>query len=74
MKYYRKTNAPAIDYAGDDFQPCWTCKKACGGCSWSRSFTPVKGWEAVPTHIPSNGEYADSYKIIKCPQYEAEKR
>ena len=21
---------------------CWNCKKACGGCSWSRDFFPVE--------------------------------
>lgn len=26
---------------------CWECDNACGGCSWSRSFTPVEGWTAV---------------------------
>ena len=54
----------------EKFQACWTCKNACGGCSWSRDFTPVEGWEAVPVVIPSNGEFAETYKIICCPKYE----
>lgn len=35
---------------------CWTCQNACGGCSWSKSFTPVEGWDAKPTkhkHVDS---------------------
>ena len=27
-------------------QPCWYCTKACGRCSWSKNFTPIKGWVA----------------------------
>ena len=74
MKYYRKKAAPETDYTKEDFQPCWTCQKACGGCSWSRSFTPVKGWIAEKTFIESNGEHANSYKIISCPEYIKDKR
>lgn len=56
-------------------QPCYTCKKATGGCSWSRWFKPVKGWKAKPTVI-HHGHYhgkertLDSYAIIECPEYE----
>lgn len=74
MRYYVKSVRPEVDYSGDDFQPCWTCTKACGGCSWSRNFIPVPGWKAEPTHIPSNGDFADSYRIIECPEYEPDKR
>lgn len=56
---------------------CWTCQNACGGCSWSRSFKPVKGWEAKKTvikHQRSEGckapfIYDDSYLVINCPEY-----
>jgi len=58
----------------EKFQLCWTCKNACGGCSWSREGKPVEGWTAEPTHIETNRYYADSYKILKCPQYEEEVR
>ncbi len=44
---------------------CWTCQNACGGCSWSRSFTPVEGWEAKPT----KNEQTDSYRVISCPEF-----
>lgn len=74
MRYYVKSKRPSVDYSHEDYQPCWTCKKACGGCSWSRSFTPVKGWKAEPSFIPSNGEFSETYKIIECPLYEKEER
>lgn len=53
---------------------CWDCQNACGGCSWSRSFTPVEGWEARPTKIkliPNKEglEYTDSYHVISCPEF-----
>lgn len=59
-------------------QPCWTCKKYINGCSWSRSFKPVEGWEAeevLRTYTTGTGENRKietikSYKIIKCPEYD----
>ncbi len=51
---------------------CWTCKNACAGCSWSRSFTPVGGWEAKKIKIRGNlytGEMLDSYIVKACPEY-----
>ena len=69
MKYYKKP-AQAMDYTSGEFTRCWTCKKACGGCSWSREFKPVAGWTAQETYIISNGEYAASYQITACPEYE----
>ena len=53
-------------------QPCWTCKNACGGCSWSRDFTPIKGWDAKPSQKTSNGVTTNTYCIKSCPQYEKE--
>lgn len=43
-------------------QLCWYCENACGGCSWSESFIPVEGWEAIKT--------GESYHITFCPQYQ----
>lgn len=74
MKYYRSKKPLSVDYSGGEYQLCWTCRKACGGCSWSRSFVPVRGWTATPSHIPSNGEYADTYNITECPEYMPDKR
>lgn len=46
------------------------------GCSWSESFKPVDGWEAIPTHIKGkdeDGEYTyESYCVIRCPQFNEE--
>ena len=73
MKYYRRKKRAANTYYSKN-QSCWTCKNACGGCPWSREFKPVDGWEAEKTFIGSNGEHAESYKIIYCPEYMEEKR
>ena len=54
-------------------QLCYSCKKACGGCSWSKKFEPVEGWTAVPTIIRNgfrNHQDTQSYKITACPEYE----
>ena len=59
-------------------QLCWTCARACGGCSWSDgSFTPVKGWTAKKvTMYVDRGEYekrrTTSYKIKACPLYKCD--
>ena len=52
---------------------CWKCQKACGGCSWSKDFTPVENWNAVPTKIKAYGTgdgTIDSYRVIECPEFE----
>ena len=54
-------------------QPCWYCSKACGRCSWSKDFTPIKGWVAekviVDKVIYEGKTYiVESYKILKCPE------
>lgn len=42
---------------------CWTCGNAVGGgCSWSESLTPVRGWEAV--------REMESYTVLRCPEYQ----
>ena len=44
---------------------CWGCAKACGGgCSWSKDFVPVKGWDAKETR--------KGYLVTSCPQFEAD--
>lgn len=56
--------------------PCWTCQKACGGCSWSRSFSPVPGWRANKTKKRgqggTKGGCIESYYIRSCPEYDPE--
>ena len=71
-KYYRQKERRSEDYTSNKYQPCWTCEKCFGGCSWSRDFIPVEGWTAEETYIPENGEHAKSYKIISCPEYRKE--
>lgn len=50
---------------------CWSCKKACCGCSWSKFFIPVKGWVAEPTIIADKAETykINSYHVKSCPKY-----
>ena len=74
MKYYRRKEVAPVDYTSEEFAPCWTCQNACGGCSWSKDFQPVKGWQAEKTFLPSNGEFAESYRIIECPQYKPDRK
>lgn len=50
-------------------QLCWSCGKACGGCSWSKSGKPVEGWEAEESLIRNANQSTVSYKIMKCPEY-----
>ena len=46
-------------------QPCWSCGNCYGGCSWSRAFIPVIGWEAK--EIKKDGH--TTYEITYCPEY-----
>lgn len=51
---------------------CWQCKNATGGCSWSKDFTPVAGWNAIPTKLKAvtqNIILHSSYLVIDCPQF-----
>lgn len=55
---------------------CWKCAKYCGKCSWSESFTPVEGWEAIPVKVDvgSNGVSVlkDTFRVVTCPQFESD--
>ena len=66
------------DMVQKNSQLCWLCEKACGGCSWSKDFTPVPGWKATPTTMVSStvnrqGKkkkyYIESYAIHECPEF-----
>ena len=46
---------------------CFLCGNACGGCSWSRDFTPVEGWDAEPTIGKSH--HTKSWFVKACPEY-----
>ena len=42
---------------------CIFCEKVCnGGCSWSKEFTPVRGWNAEKN--------ANGYLVRYCPEFE----
>lgn len=53
------------------YQLCFFCKNACGGCSWSRNFTPVEGWTAkmVIRKGIIHERYCKTYDIISCPEF-----
>ena len=57
-------------------QLCFHCRKACGGCTWSKKFKPIEGWKATPTMIKSTRHggkkriLIESYKVVECPEYE----
>lgn len=64
---------------------CWSCKNACGGCSWSKSLKPVEGWVAEETRIVRHYRYKKvgtngkafrdkSYRVEACPLYQKEQR
>lgn len=71
-KYKRRKRDPKSYYRKES--KCWDCKNCYGGCSWSREFKPVNGWEAIETNLPSNGAYATSYKVIECPEFIEDRR
>lgn len=57
---------------------CWRCRKAAPstqagtGCSWSRRFQPVPGWEAEATQMWVGGERGTvpTFRVVKCPEFE----
>ena len=64
-------------------QKCDTCRKACGGCSWTAvdpmtgevQGKPVPGWTAEPTLLrASHGRRIGSFAISDCPEYEEDRR
>lgn len=58
-------------------QLCWTCKNACGGCSWSSRFEPVPGWTAVAVAMrykDKNIRDMETYSITACPEYAEDAR
>lgn len=57
---------------------CWDCRRAVGGCSWSRSFQPVEGWEAEPTRLALCREgkqyVTSSFYVTRCPLFERDEK
>lgn len=70
-KYCSKNCAREMSYRRleEDKQLCWRCKKACGGCNWSKYLKPVDGWTAEPTIIKDSMGDIPSYMIKKCPEF-----
>ena len=60
MRARERNGNPKKKYKVSD-QLCWSCQNATGGCSWSKSLTPIKGWKAK--------KIEESYEIKKCPEY-----
>lgn len=56
---------------------CFDCKRAAGKnmCSWARSLTPVKGWEAERAIVDAGrtGEF-ETWHILSCPLFDAEEK
>lgn len=50
---------------------CWECKNSINsGCSWSREFKPVKGWEAKESlRKTASPNFSHSYTVLKCPEF-----
>lgn len=70
-------------YGEKTYEPpsiCWKCRNAVPagryGCSWSRSFHPVEGWDAKPTLIKNTSHrkglgmtHSNSFRVRKCPRF-----
>lgn len=49
---------------------CFRCDKACGGCSWSKSFAPIPGWTAEPSRICVGiDNFVETWHITDCPEF-----
>lgn len=49
---------------------CQICARKVGTCSWERDFTPVPGWDAIPTKVlMQSGVREQSYNVVDCPLY-----
>lgn len=49
---------------------CQICARKVGTCSWERDFTPVPGWDAIPTKIlMQSGVREQSYRVMRCPLF-----
>ena len=53
-------------------QLCWRCRKATGGCRWSRFGEPIENWLARKTYITADsvGGVTETYEIRECPEFE----
>lgn len=84
--YKRQKNYEArIEKGHKDFEKketlCWRCKNAVPdkkkgtGCSWSKSFEPVEGWDAKEVQIKLyEGKSCTSYIVKKCPMFKEDEK
>jgi len=69
----------ADDGQNPDSSLCWSCDNATGGCSWSREFKPVNGWNAERRNVNTHRgrkriEGTESYFVKDCPEFVRDKR
>lgn len=65
---WRNGDKPNI--VGKREQLCWSCAKCISGCSWSRDFIPVEGWDAeLDYHRRIDAHTQITYKIYDCPEF-----
>lgn len=61
-KFCNKNHRPTL---------CWSCRRACGGCSWTARdpkthevrFEPVEGWEAEKTVVRGTSSRRQGHKL-----------
>lgn len=64
-----RMNLKGVNNNTKDSTLCWGCERACGRCSWSKSFVPVEGWTATPTKVGAGNNLIDSFIVYKCPEF-----
>lgn len=64
--FRKRHHIPPRESSADE-NICFLCSKACGGCSWSGDFVPVKDWVAEPVY--KDGALY-TYHILACKEYE----
>lgn len=77
QRYYQNSHSQKMkgktNMIGSNDQLCWHCQRACGGCAWSRSLKPVKGWKAEETFIPEprgkEKKMTRGYLVLECPEF-----
>ena len=71
-KQHLKSNVPAYSNREQSRTLCWDCRNALWGCSWSKHFIPVEGWDATPHMLYANDKKhvgVQSYEVHDCPEY-----
>lgn len=71
-KQHLKSNVPAYSNREQSRTLCWDCRNALLGCSWSKHFIPVEGWDATPHMLYANDKKhvgVQSYEVHDCPEY-----